>query len=194
MSDHESTYVPKSGFERWMDTRLPIIRFGMDYANLPTPRNLNYWWTFGGILAVCLGIQLVTGIVLAMHYVPHVDHAFASVERFPGVRLCDEWPDDALARLGLDAKTALVALSHDPKLDDPALELALPSLLFYIGALGSRRTHEKRLERLRAAGLGELTGRIHSPIGLDLGGRSPAEIAVSILAEVIQVRYRGERA
>jgi xanthine dehydrogenase accessory factor len=120
--------------------------------------------------------------------------AFASGERFPGVQLSDEWPDEALARLGLDAKTALVALSHDPKLDDPALELALPSKLFYIGALGSRRTHEKRVERLRAAGLGELTGRIHSPIGLDLGGRSPAEIAVSILAEVIQVRYRGERA
>jgi xanthine dehydrogenase accessory factor len=117
--------------------------------------------------------------------------AFASAERFPGVELCDEWPDEALARLGLDAATALVALSHDPKLDDPALELALPGALFYIGALGSRRTHEKRLERLRAAGLGELTGRIHSPIGLDLGGRSPAEIAVSILAEVIQVRYRG---
>ncbi len=120
--------------------------------------------------------------------------AFASADRFPGVRLSDEWPDEALARLGLDDTTALVALSHDPKLDDPALELALPSTLFYIGALGSRRTHEKRLERLRAAGLGELTGRIHSPIGLDLGGRSPAEIAVSILAEVIQVRYRGERA
>jgi xanthine dehydrogenase accessory factor len=117
--------------------------------------------------------------------------AFASLERFPGVQLSDEWPDEALARLGLDAATALVALSHDPKLDDPALELALPSKLFYIGALGSRRTHEKRLERLRAAGLGELTDRIHSPIGLDLGGRSPAEIAVSILAEVIQVRYRG---
>ncbi|MDA8255674.1 MAG: XdhC family protein [Betaproteobacteria bacterium] len=119
--------------------------------------------------------------------------AFASAERFPGVQLSDEWPDEALGRLGLDAATALVALSHDPKLDDPALELALPSALFYIGALGSRRTHEKRLERLRAAGLGELTGRIHSPIGLDLGGRSPAEIAVSILAELIQVRYRRER-
>lgn len=119
--------------------------------------------------------------------------AFASPERFPGVQLSDEWPDEALGRLGLDAATALVALSHDPKLDDPALELALPSALFYIGALGSRRTHEKRLERLRAAGLGELTGRIHSPIGLDLGGRAPAEIAVSILAEVIQVRYRGDR-
>jgi len=119
--------------------------------------------------------------------------AFASPERFPSVQLSDEWPDEALARLGLDPATALVALSHDPKLDDPALQLALPSTLFYIGALGSRRTHEKRMERLRAAGLGELTGRIHSPIGLDLGGRSPAEIAVSILAEIIQVRYRGER-
>jgi len=119
--------------------------------------------------------------------------AFASAERFPAVQLSAEWPDEALTRLGLDEATALVALSHDPKLDDPALELALPGKAFYIGALGSRRTHEKRLERLRAAGLGELTGRIHSPIGLDLGGRSPAEIAVSILAEVIQVRYRGER-
>jgi len=86
-----------------------------------------------------------------------------------------------------------VALSHDPKLDDPALELALPSNLFYIGALGSRRTHEKRLERLRVAGLSELTGRIHSPVGLDLGGRSPSEIAVSILAQIIQTRYRRER-
>lgn len=120
--------------------------------------------------------------------------AFASPERFPGVELCAEWPDEALSRLGLDAATALVALSHDPKLDDPALELALPAPLFYIGALGSRRTHEKRLERLRAAGLGEFTARIHSPVGLDLGGRSPAEIAVAILAEVIQVRYRGAAA
>ena len=119
--------------------------------------------------------------------------AFASAQRFPGVQLTDEWPDEALGRLGLDGATALVALSHDPKLDDPALELGLPSQVFYIGALGSRRTHEKRLERLRAAGLESLTGRIHSPIGLDLGGRSPAEIAVAILAKVIQVRYRGER-
>jgi len=80
-ADHESTYVPKSGFERWMDARLPIIRMGADYAALPTPRNLNYWWTFGGILALMLVVQIVTGIILAMHYTPHVDHAFASVER-----------------------------------------------------------------------------------------------------------------
>ncbi|WP_337186489.1 cytochrome b N-terminal domain-containing protein [Phenylobacterium sp.] len=81
MSGH-STYEPKTGVERWLDTRLPIVRFMYDTAlDFPTPKNLNYWWTFGGILALMLGIQLVTGIVLAMHYVPHVDHAFASVER-----------------------------------------------------------------------------------------------------------------
>jgi quinol-cytochrome oxidoreductase complex cytochrome b subunit len=80
MSGH-SQYEPKTGFERWLDTRLPLVRFGVDLLDFPTPKNLNYWWTFGGILAICLGIQLVTGIVLAMHYVPHADHAFASVER-----------------------------------------------------------------------------------------------------------------
>ena len=81
MSDHESTYVPKTAFERWMDSRLPIIRFGADYMSLPTPKNLNYWWTFGGILTLCLGVQIVTGIVLAMHYVPNTEMAFESVER-----------------------------------------------------------------------------------------------------------------
>lgn len=81
MSGH-SNYEPKTGIERWLDTRLPVVRLAYDLMiDFPTPKNLNYWWTFGGILAVCLGIQLVTGIVLAMHYVPHVDHAFASVER-----------------------------------------------------------------------------------------------------------------
>ena len=80
MSGH-STYEPKTGFERWLDTRLPIVRLAWDsVVDFPTPRNLNYWWTFGGILAICLMIQLATGIVLAMHYVPHVDYAFASVE------------------------------------------------------------------------------------------------------------------
>ena len=81
MSDHESTYVPKTGVEKWLDSRLPIIRFGADYMSLPTPKNLNYWWTFGGILALCLMTQIVTGVVLAMHYTPNVDLAFASVER-----------------------------------------------------------------------------------------------------------------
>jgi len=81
MSDHESTYVPKTGIEKWLDSRLPIIRFGADYMALPTPRNLNYWYTFGGILMLCLVIQIITGIVLAMHYVPNTEMAFASVER-----------------------------------------------------------------------------------------------------------------
>ncbi|CAN7383776.1 cytochrome b [Brevundimonas sp. LjRoot202] len=81
MSDHESTYVPKTGIEKWFDSRLPIIRFGADYMALPTPKNLNYWWTFGGILALCLVVQIATGIILAMHYVPNTEMAFASVER-----------------------------------------------------------------------------------------------------------------
>jgi len=81
MSDHESTYVPKTGIEKWFDSRLPIIRFGADYMSLPTPKNLNYWWTFGGILALCLVIQIATGVILAMHYVPNTEMAFASVER-----------------------------------------------------------------------------------------------------------------
>lgn len=81
MSDHESTYVPKTGVEKWLDSRLPIVRFGADYMALPTPKNLNYWWTFGGILALCLVVQIATGVILAMHYVPNTEMAFASVER-----------------------------------------------------------------------------------------------------------------
>ncbi|WAC49103.1 cytochrome b N-terminal domain-containing protein [Asticcacaulis sp. SL142] len=82
MSDHPSTYVPKTGFEKWLDSRLPIVRLAYDsFVDYPTPKNLNYWWTFGGILSVCLAIQIITGIILAMHYTPHVDYAFNSVER-----------------------------------------------------------------------------------------------------------------
>ena len=118
--------------------------------------------------------------------------AFASAARFPGVALREEWPDEAMADLRPDATTAVVTLTHDPKLDDPALMAALGSPAFYIGSLGSTRTHAKRLERLRAEGFdaAALT-RIHAPVGLDLGGRMPAEIAVAILAEVLQTRYRG---
>lgn len=117
--------------------------------------------------------------------------AFASADRFPGVTLANTWPDKALQELKLDAVTAVVTLTHDPKLDDPALIAALRSPAFYVGALGSRRTHEKRVARLTEAGLADAVSRIHAPVGLDLGGRAPREIAVSILAEVIQARYRG---
>jgi len=115
--------------------------------------------------------------------------AFATAERLPGVTVTTEWPDEALARIGLDAQTAVVTLSHDPKLDDPALIAALQSQCFYIGALGSSRTHARRVARLSEAGLADAIPRIHAPVGLDLGGRSPAEIAVSVLAQVIQARY-----
>lgn len=115
--------------------------------------------------------------------------AFATAERLPGVAVSTEWPDEALARLAPDAQTAVVTLSHDPKIDDPALIAALKSRCFYIGALGSKRTHAARIERLTAEGLAAELSRIHAPVGLDLGGRSPAEIAVSILAQVIRARY-----
>lgn len=120
--------------------------------------------------------------------------AFASAQRFPGVSITDDWPDEAMARLAPDAQTAVVTLTHDPKLDDPALAAALASPAFYIGALGSTRTHEKRVARLRELELDTELGRIHAPIGLDLGGRFPTEIAVAILAQIIRVRYHKESA
>ena len=113
--------------------------------------------------------------------------AFGSEARFPGERVINDWPDEALAEVGLDTRTALVLLTHDPKLDDPALHLALRSGAFYIGALGSTRTHAKRVARLEEAGFGaDDIARIHGPIGLDFGSASPAEIAVSILGEMVQ--------
>ncbi|WP_138934145.1 XdhC family protein [Roseovarius arcticus] len=118
--------------------------------------------------------------------------AFASADRFPGITLLDEWPDDGVRALGLDARTALVLLTHDPKLDDPALAEALRSDVFYIGALGSTRTHAKRLERMTAAGFSQADlARIHGPVGLDIGAAGPAEIALSILAQMTQVLRRG---
>ena len=111
--------------------------------------------------------------------------AFASVERFPDVKVIAEWPDKALPPLGIDRYTAFVALTHDPKIDDPALTHALSRDCFYIGALGSRKTHGRRVERLKAAGLSDATiARIHAPIGLDIGAVSPPEIAVAIMGEV----------
>src|SRR5476649_1842232 len=112
--------------------------------------------------------------------------AFASIERFPDVKVIAEWPDVALSPIGIDHYTAFVALTHDPKIDDPGLALALKSDCFYIGALGSRKTHARRIERLKAErGFTDNDiGRIHSPIGLDIGSVSPAEIAVAIIGEI----------
>jgi xanthine dehydrogenase accessory factor len=118
--------------------------------------------------------------------------SFASAARFPGETVLDDWPDEALRGLGLDGRTALVLLTHDPKLDDPALAEALRSGVFYIGALGSARTHAKRVARLAAAGFSEAEiARIHGPVGLDIGAAGPSEIAVSILAEMTRVLRKG---
>jgi xanthine dehydrogenase accessory factor len=120
--------------------------------------------------------------------------AFATPERFPDVPVLAEWPDAALPRLSLDRYTALLALTHDPKIDDPALIAALKAECFYIGALGSKKTHARRLERLTEAGFGEAEiARIHAPIGLDIGAVSPAEIAVSILAELVAALRKDRR-
>ncbi len=118
--------------------------------------------------------------------------AFASAERFPDVKVVAEWPDKAMPPLNVDHYTAFVALTHDPKIDDPALTHALSRDCFYIGALGSRKTHARRLARLKEQGISEADlARIHAPIGLDIGAVSPAEIAVAIMGE-ITARLRAE--
>ena len=118
--------------------------------------------------------------------------AFASAERFPDVKVIAEWPDQALPPLGIDRYTAFVALTHDPKVDDPALMHALSRDCFYIGALGSRKTHARRVDRLKQQGLteGDIS-RIHAPVGLDISAVSPAEIAVAIMAQITE-RLREE--
>jgi xanthine dehydrogenase accessory factor len=122
--------------------------------------------------------------------------AFASSERFPDVNVIAEWPDVALPPLGIDRYTAFVALTHDPKIDDPALTHALARDCFYIGALGSKKTHARRLERLKAQGLSEAAlARIHAPIGLQIGAVSPPEIAVAIMGEITaRLRQSAEKA
>lgn len=113
--------------------------------------------------------------------------SFASAERFPDVALVTDWPDEAMAALAPDARTAIVTLSHDPKLDDPALQAALRSPAFYIGSLGSKKTHAARVARLAEAGFTENEiARIHGPVGLSIGAKSPAEIAISIMAEITE--------
>ena len=119
--------------------------------------------------------------------------AFATKERFPDAHVIADWPEDAIEELGIDRRTAMIALTHDAKIDDPAIRIGLERGAFYIGALGSSRTHAKRVERLQAAGVSEADlARIHAPIGLDLGAQGPAEIALSVMAQVVQV-LRGRK-
>ncbi len=147
--------------------------------------------------AVHIAQPLVQMLKLADYAVTVIDPrgSFATEARFPGVELTQEWPDEALERLKPDHRSAVVTLTHDPKLDDPALAVALRADCFYVGALGSRRTHAARCSRLTELGFGEADlARIHGPIGLAIGAVSPAEVAISIVAQLTQILRRGERA
>ncbi|MFM2355422.1 MAG: hypothetical protein RLZZ528_1158 [Pseudomonadota bacterium] len=118
--------------------------------------------------------------------------AWGSAARFPGETIIAEWPDEALVQIGLDARTAVVTLTHDPKLDDPAIRTALKSDVFYLGCLGSKKTHDKRVARLTEAGFTDAEiERIHAPVGLDIGAKHPGEIAISVLAQITQVLRQG---
>lgn len=119
--------------------------------------------------------------------------AFANTQRFPDIKIINEWPEVALNELAIDNRTAIVTLTHDPKLDDSALNAALKSKAFYIGSLGSKKTHKSRVQRLKIANFSENEiNRIHGPIGLAIGAKSPQEIAISIISEIITIRNKFE--
>lgn len=177
---------------RFLSGRSGMLEDGRTFltVQLPPPR-------FVMIGAVHISQALSPMAVIAGFDVAIIDPrtAFASIERFPGVPLFAEWPEEVLTQAPLDPYTALVALTHDPKIDDMPILTALDAGCFYVGALGSRKTHAKRIERLLEQGTkaAELE-RIHAPIGVDIGAQSPAEIAVAILAEVIAALRRGRQA
>lgn len=173
----------RSGLVEWYDTSLFLHVFN------PALRLVL-------VGAVHIAQPLAQMAALAGYAVTIVDprSAFATGERFPGVTLMDEWPDEAVAKLAPDGRTAIVTLTHDPKLDDPALATAVKRPCFYIGALGSRKTHAKRLDRLREQGITDAElARIKGPVGLDIGAVTPAEIAVSILAELTLALHGGPK-
>ena len=177
--------MAKSGMEETADGRVFLT------VHVPSPRLV-----ITG--AVHISQALAPMAALAGYDVTIVDPrtAFASPERFPDVKVLAEWPDTALPPLNIDHYTAFVALTHDPKIDDPALLHALQRECFYIGALGSKKTHGRRVERLKQAGIPDAAiARIHAPIGLSIGAVSPAEIAVSIIAEITQsLRVKSDKA
>ena len=173
-------------------------RFRMDQSGIEEDGD-----TFVAVHNPPLRMIIVGAVHIAQHLVPMaracgyapivVDPrpAFASPDRFADARIVDDWPDAAMQALAPDMRSAVVTLTHDPKLDDPAIRAALASEAFYIGCLGSTRTHAKRVARLEEAGFApDQIARLHAPVGLDIGGRHPAEIAVSIMAEVTQVLRR----
>lgn len=158
------------------------------HARLPAPRIVIVGATH--IAQALVGLARIAGY---QTLVVDPRTAFAADDRFPGVSVITDWPEDALPSLGLDPATAVVVLAHIARIDDQGLMAALRSHVRYVGALGSKRNHAKRSERLLAAGLAAADiARIHAPVGLDIGARTPAEIAVAILAEIVQA-FRGTR-
>ncbi len=193
LATERGTLVSKGDGPQPFDQRFRLDRSGLENEN-----------TFVCIHNAPLRVVIVGAVHIAQAFVPMariagfdpviIDPrtAFASAERFQGERIITEWPQDALADLNLDARTACVLLTHDPKLDDPALHIVLRSDVFYIGALGSKKTHAARRARLENAGFSDQDiDRIFGPIGLSIGAASPAEIAVSILAQLVEVLRKG---
>lgn len=171
--------------EAFIDARSYVSPDGAEFVAVHTPP---------------LRMIVVGAVHIAQHLVPMAQACgfdpvvvdprpvFGSEARFKGCRIVDDWPDEALGQLALDARTAVVTLTHDSKLDDPAIRAALGSDVFYLGCLGSTRTHAKRVERLKQAGFAQADiERIHGPVGLNIGAKSPAEIALSIMAQITQV-------
>jgi xanthine dehydrogenase accessory factor len=195
LADGDERFVEASGFDRdpltaSLESALRMNRSGTvpfdgaDYfldVQAPPPR-----LTLVGAVHISQALAPMARIAGLDVTVIDPRTAFATPERFPDTPVIAQWPEEALAATTLDRYTAICLLTHDPKIDDPALVAALRSDCFYIGALGSKKTHAKRLERMRASGFNETAlGRICAPIGLDIGAVSPAEIAVSILGEVV---------
>ena len=186
--------------ERWLDdTQAFPDRFRLDRSGVEDDGR-----TFVSVHNPPLRMFVVGGVHIAQFLVPIAQAcgyditlvdprpAFASPARFPGIKILYDWPDVVLKAANLDARCAVVTLTHDPKLDDPAILAALRSDVFYLGCLGSKRTHAKRALRLRNAGFdSDDIERINAPVGLDISGRSPAEIAVSVMAQVTQILRQG---
>ena len=184
----------ESNARRVSDASEYVERFRLDRSGIEEDGR-----TFVAIHNPPLRLFIVGAVHIAQHLAPMaravgmsvtvIDprEAFADAARFPDETLVHEWPDEAIDALAPNERTAIVTLTHDPKLDDPALQSALKSKAFYIGCLGSKRTHAKRVTRLEESGwtVGDID-RLHAPIGLPLGGRAPAEIAVSVIAEIVQ--------
>ena len=181
-----------AGEDAAVDARLRSDKSGVEDGRFIAVHNPGLRLIVVGAVHIAQGLM---AMARACGYAPVLidpRSSFGAAARFPGEVILDDWPDEAMARLAPDARTAVVTLTHDPKLDDPALAAALRSGAFYVGCLGSKRTHAKRVERLVAQGFtGEEIARLHAPVGLDIGARNPAEIAVSIMAQITQVLRKG---